>query len=66
MAKHKLTRFHNGNNEGDSVELNSDQEIYFKSVGLIKEEKNTFQTKEEKQRYKNKLNGSKDKNRSNG
>lgn len=60
MANHKLTKYHNGKEAGSDVELTKEEANYYKSVGLIKEEKTDFKTKEEKQG-----NGSKDKNRRN-
>lgn len=41
MAKHKLTRDHNGNKKGDSVDLTPEQENYYRLVGLIADEKET-------------------------
>ena len=61
MAKHRLTRAHNGQDAGQEIEVPAEQLQYFKNVGLIKEEKEKVQTKEEKLPYHNKANKGKGK-----
>jgi len=54
MKKYKLQKPHNGLSAGDEIEVSKEQETYFKSVGLIKEEKPKHSTKEEKKAFKTK------------
>lgn len=55
MAKVKLSRPHNGNEKGDSVEVSAEQQNYFERVGLVqKEEKIKPKTKELKTDLKTK------------
>lgn len=54
MGKYKLAKPHNGQDEGDTIEVSDEQKQYFENVGLIKQEKAGIQTKEEKLKYNNK------------
>lgn len=55
MAKIKLSRPHNGHDEGDEIEIPEGQVQYFEQTGLsVKGEKLKYNNKKEKHTYKNK------------